>query len=385
MKCTCTASAFHICSAYAQQALYPSMLRAISAEEMKQFMYVPVRTEEELNVGRIDDDPKILFRFVNILQRHHRVMFRSKISRVLEDVLDHSPVREYKLTHAHFLYSDGAVALALHRKIGLPYIVAVRNTDLHAFMRLRPDLSSMRDDILRHASRVVFLSPAYLEKLTSRLPAFLQDLVTGKAITIPNGLDPEWLNDLNEVVEDRTDFDHTLKLLYVGDFSTNKNISGILSALDILQTQRPTSLTVVGGGRDAGNRVRALLNSYSCKGVSFHGRITNRDRLRLLYRTHDVLVMPSFYETFGMTYIEALSQGLPVVHSVGQGIDGYFAGNTVAAAVNPADAHSIAMGVLSVAGRLPWVRNECLEAARRFDWRLIGESYREIYRGILKR
>lgn len=385
MECAFSPSVFHICSAYAQQALYPSMLRAIAGTEIEQFMYVPVRTDEEIYGGYIDDDPKIRFRFVNILLWYHRLMFRSKIRRVLEDVLSNTPVREYRLIHAHFLYSDGALALALHRQLGLPYVVAVRNTDLNVFMRFRPDLARIRNDVLRHASRVVFLSPTYAKSLISKLPVWLQEIVSEKATTIPNGLDREWLIDLDDIIRDRTSSDGILKLLYVGDFSANKNISGIVSALEILNTHQATTLTVVGGGRDAHNHVEALLNCYSRRGVSFLGRITDRDRLRLLYRTHDVLVMPSFYETFGMTYVEALSQGMPVVHSIGQGVDGYFAANTVAAAVDPADAHSIARGVLSVAERLPWVRKECVEAARRFDWRLIGESYREIYRATLNK
>ena len=93
--------------------------------------------------------------------------------------------------------------------------------------------------------------------------------------------------------------------------------------------------------------------------------------------------MPSFRETFGLTYIEALSQGVPVVHSRGQGIDGYFAPRTVAAAVDPADPRSIAQGVCEVAARLPAVRDTCRQQARRFDWRRIGSTYRDTYGSIL--
>ena len=93
--------------------------------------------------------------------------------------------------------------------------------------------------------------------------------------------------------------------------------------------------------------------------------------------------MPSFTETFGLTYIEALSQGVPIVHSRGQGVDGYFTEGTVSSAVDPRDPQSIAKGVLDVAERLPNVREVCRTVARDFDWRKIGQTYRDTYHSII--
>jgi glycosyltransferase involved in cell wall biosynthesis len=376
-------SVFHLCSDYARQSLYPQLLRAISAPGVRQFMYVPVRTAAELGVGRIDDDPSIAFRFEHLLRRHHKLLFRTKIRRVLADVLESTPVGEFRLVHAHFLYSDGAVALGLHRRLGLPYVVAVRNGDVHAFMRYRPDLAGIRNEVLRHACRVVFLSPAYADTVGRRLPAALRDAVAAKAMTVPNGLSPDWLDDEAPADGAAAGPAAPLRLLYVGDFTPNKNIEGIVTALDLLRADRPTTLTVVGGGGDAGGRVKALLARHASDGVSCLGRVTDRVRLKALYRAHDVLVMPSFRETFGLTYIEALSQGVPVVHSRGQGVDGYFGPGTVAAAVDPADSRSIAQGIREVAARLPALKDTCRQEARRFDWRRIGSTYRDTYRSIM--
>lgn len=375
-------SVFHLCSDYARQSLYPQLLRSIAAPGIRQFMYVPVRTAAEVGVGRIADDPSIEFRFEHLLRRHHKLLFRAKVRRVLADVLAATPVVDYRLVHAHFLYSDGAVALALHRRLGTPYVVAVRNADVNAFMRLRPDLAGVRNDVLAHASRVVFLSPAYEATVAARLPRALRERVAAKTLTIPNGVSPDWLVSATDAGDAVVDPAAPLRLLYVGDFTRNKNLAGIVAALGILRVDRAVTLTVVGGGSDEGGRTQALLDRHAPDGVVCLGRVGERERLKALYRAHDVLVMPSFRETFGLTYIEALSQGVPIVHSRGQGVDGYFEHDTVSAAVDPADPHSIAAGVRAVAGRLPAVRAMCREAARRFDWRRIGQTYRETYRSI---
>lgn len=374
-------SVMHICSDYSKQRLYERLLRAVAAEGLQQFMYVPVRTAAELDVGRIDDVASIGFRYKHLLRPYHRVLFRTKVRKVRRDIMAHTPVAQCDLVHAHFLYSDGAVALQLKRRLGKPFIVAVRNTDLNSFMRYRPDLVGVRDAILREASHVVFLSPAYRTAFVRRLSSRVGTLVEDKAITVPNGLDDDWLQ--HTPTDPASVDEQALRLLYVGDFTPNKNIAGIVDALEILRARSGATLTVVGGGGAQGDASSRLLDAHRNRGVTYLGRITEPARLRAIYREHDVLVMPSFRETFGVAYVEALSQGVPVVHSKGQGVDGYFEPGTVAEGVDPANPASIAAGIRAVADRLPAVRDDCLREARRFSWARIAQHYVSTYRTMV--
>ena len=45
--------------------------------------------------------------------------------------------------------------------------------------------------------------------------------------------------------------------------------------------------------------------------------------------------MTSFYETFGLVYAEAMSQGLPIIYTEGQGIDGFYEEGDVGFPVDP--------------------------------------------------
>jgi glycosyltransferase involved in cell wall biosynthesis len=101
--------------------------------------------------------------------------------------------------------------------------------------------------------------------------------------------------------------------------------------------------------------------------------------LAAIYRAHDIFVMPSFRETFGVAYIEALSQGLPIVFTRGQGVDGYFEPGTVGEAVNPHDAEALKAAILGLAERLDERRSLCVAAAKAFDWQRIAREYVELY------
>ena len=78
------------------------------------------------------------------------------------------------------------------------------------------------------------------------------------------------------------------------------------------------------------------------------GLVSDKLELKKLYRDHSCLIVPSLTETFGMVYIEALSQGLKIIHSRNQGVDQFFTKNVNAFSVNPLSVKSIEDCIFSV-------------------------------------
>ena len=367
----------HICSDFARQRVYDHLVTNLERNGMsKQFVYVPVRTKEEVAVKRNEALVNTKFCIHHVLRPYHRLLFRSNISTVYCDLRTSLDDPDYSLVHAHFLYSDGAVALRLYRERRIPYVVAVRNTDLNVFMRYRPDLRGTCFEILKHASAIIFLSPCYEDAFSSRLPRRVLEKVRSKFRVVPNGVPDAWLSQQVPRVEPD---ENRLRLLYVGDFSRNKNVPNTIRASGLLRDEFDVSVTLVGGGRDGAGEVDGMLGSGEFPWVDHVGRIDDQDVLAEICRNHDIFVMPSFLETFGVAYIEALSQGLPIVHSRGQGVDGFFQPDTVAEPVDPRSPEHIAAGVRLLATRMANVRNQCVEEARRFDWKTIAGDYLTIY------
>lgn len=371
----------HVCSDFTRQRLYAQLVSHLADAGVLQEVYVPVRTkgDTEWQPPRMSE---VTFHIRHVLRRSHRLLFRAKVRRVYSDLSAQVRLREIGMTHAHFLYSDGAVALRLKKRLGIPYVVAVRNTDVNFFARYRPDLRWLRNEILREASRVVFVTPSYRPRLLRRLNDALRAGVEAATSVVPNGIGSRWLRLPSPPSRAEGG---PLRLLYVGDFSRNKNLPGLLAGAALVARDRPTRLTLVGGGGDGEAAVLAALASGQFPFAEHVGRIDDPDALRKVYGAHDIFVMPSFTETFGVGYIEALSQGLPIIHSEGQGVDGYFDPGTVSESVDPGAPEDIAAKIHTLAGRLPEIRRECIEQAKRFEWTRVAAAYRDIYLSILER
>ena len=82
-------------------------------------------------------------------------------------------------------------------------------------------------------------------------------------------------------------------------------------------------------------------------------------------------------------YIEALSQGLPVVYSKGQGIDGYFSSGAFVEAIDPSSVESIARGILSAGNEVITKRESCILHAQAFSWKNVSGKYHEIYNSLV--
>lgn len=366
----------HVAGDFPNQRVYVELVRHVEQAGVAQEVYAAVRSRAEAD-WKVPEGLTARVHLPLLLARRHRVLFRAKIRMITRHLARDVALDRVGAVHAHSIYSDGAVAWRLHRRGGLPYLVTVRNGDLNAFMRYRPDLAGVRNAVLRSAHAVVFLSPAYRERLLRRLPTAVRKHVERRQETVPNGVAPHWLAWTPPVRPPR-DPAAPLRLLYAGDFSANKNVVGLIEAVSRVRPGRPVQLTLVGdGGGDEHQVVRTARQHPDW--IVTPGRISDPVRLRDCYRTHDAFVMPSLTESFGVAYIEALSQGLPVLHTRGEGIDGLFEPGTVAEAVDPTRVDDIAAGILRLAERCDRVRDRCVAEAARFDWTRIAARYVALY------
>ena len=107
-----------------------------------------------------------------------------------------------------------------------------------------------------------------------------------------------------------------------------------------------------------------------------------KESLMGLYREHNIFVMPSFTESFGLVYAEAMSQGLPVIYAKGQGFDNQFLEGMVGYHVLAHDAQDVADGIERLINDFDSIKQNVVSRSKTFNWREIAVRYDDIYKSI---
>ena len=119
------------------------------------------------------------------------------------------------------------------------------------------------------------------------------------------------------------------------------------------------------------------------EGDKYLGVARGMDAMKRFYADVDVLLVPSSAETFGMVYLEAMSQGVPVLYTRGQGFDGQFEEGAAGFAVACGNVKQQAKMLAEIAKDYPERSARCVELAKGYEWSLIAGRWAELYLSIL--
>lgn len=113
----------------------------------------------------------------------------------------------------------------------------------------------------------------------------------------------------------------TLRVVIASVFEKGKNISESIEALAKICEYVPVSIDLFGSGPMQDDITKTIKRFSMEKYVQLHGFRPRKDVLHYMFHS-DLFLMPSAPETFGLVYLEAMSQGCVVIGHKGWGIDG---------------------------------------------------------------
>lgn len=367
----------HICNDFMGSKVHENLYRELEKQGIEQTIFYPVRKTKLKKVKSYEKNSEFNLICSRPLRQYHPFLFRSKIRYLYNDLNENANLNSFDIAHATTLFSDGALALKLHEQFGIPYVVAVRGSDVNVFFKYRKDLYLLARKILLKATKIIFISSSLEQNFfKNRFMNYLRPQIEHKCVVINNGIDSLWLNNLTPKKKVRPS-----RLLYIGNFDDNKNIVRLIEAISALKTKYPNlTLDLIGGGGRGYENVLAAKDEHK-NIVNYHGTIYEKDKLKQMYAQAHIFAMASISETFGLVYLEALTQGLPIICSENQGIDGTFK-KKVGEFVNPKSIPSIMEGIERI---ITSYDNYVIDQVdfSPFDWKSIGSQYLKIYENVL--
>jgi glycosyltransferase involved in cell wall biosynthesis len=176
--------------------------------------------------------------------------------------------------------------------------------------------------------------------------------------------------------------------LYVGNLKLHKNLMRLLSAVALFRncTKLDWKLLIVGPGNE--NASKQLLRHSAQLGISdcvcFLNNVSH-DLLPSLYRKAQFLVLPSLLEGFGLSIVEAMACGTPVVCSNAASLP-EVAGNA-ALFFDPFRVEDIADAMEAVATSPDLrakLRQNGLRTAGQFSWEESAKRHVEVFQRFVQ-
>ncbi|ASZ13826.1 glycosyltransferase [Chitinophaga pendula] len=304
----------------------------------------------------------------------------------------------YKLVHANFFMS-ALVAAALKKKLHLPFVVTfhalghVRRLHQGEQDRFPPERIGIEETAIREADQIIAECPQDKDDLMGFYMA-PEDKIT----VIPCGFNPEELYPIDKLLARRMLRlpAEEIILLQLGRMVPRKGIDNVIHALKhIKYTGANVRLIVVGGEATVSAnghhpeicRLKQLAKDLGVTArVTFAGR-KSREEIKYYYAAADLFITTPWYEPFGITPLEAMACGTPVIgadvggikYSVVDGKTGYL--------VPPNDPEALAIKINSLITDKALLNSMSREAIKRvnalFTWQQVANMVSTLYERIL--
>jgi glycosyltransferase involved in cell wall biosynthesis len=291
------------------------------------------------------------------------------------------------ILHAHDWLSATA-AMGMKHMLRLPLVATIHSTEYGRRNGLHTPYQRMIHDmehwLAYEAWRVICCS----EYMASHV-SWALGLPREKVDVIPNGVD--WKEYVKPY--DRKNFRRRFAspreklVLFVGRLVHEKGASVLVEAIPKILSRVDAKFVIVGDGymRDQLiSRAQALHVEAKVYATGF----LDDETVKLLFRTADVLVVPSLYEPFGIVALEAMAAKAPLVVSDVGGLSEIVEHDKTGVKIYANSPDSLAWGVTRVLTDTKYadtLRNGSYEQVQQvYDWNTIAARTKTVYERVLE-
>jgi D-inositol-3-phosphate glycosyltransferase len=304
----------------------------------------------------------------------------------------------YDMVHANFFMS-GFVASEIKKALHIPFVVTFHalghvrrfhqgNNDLFPVERIK-----IETDVTRSADAVIAECPQDRDDLMN-----YYQVPSEKITIIPCGFCPDEFYPVKKTVARKllNIPKNEFIILQLGRMVPRKGVDNVVKALGHLKTMgKKVKLVIVGGEHEDPSllncpetiRLKNIAEEHGVLDtVKFAGR-KSRDQLKYYYAAADIFITTPWYEPFGITPLEAMACGTPVIGANVGGIKYSVADGKTGALVSPHDPKGLADKVAELLADKETLKLMGINAIRRvnqyFTWAKVAGKVSDLYRKIL--
>lgn len=329
-----------------------------------------------------------------------------------EDLLDHMPAftdymisffnqrdRSYDLIHANF-WMSGLVATDIKRTLGTPFVIT-----FHALGQVRLRHQGQNDEFpearLEIESRIV----KEANGIIAECPQDKNDLISlynadpSKISLIPCGFDPDELWPVDKALARKQIGvpEDEWMVLQLGRMVPRKGVeTSIRGFARMLKENKVAARMVIVGGNastpdpdltpEIGRLKQVAEEEGVCDRVLFTGR-RGREEIREYFSAADVFISTPWYEPFGITPVESMACGTPVIGAEVGGIQYTVAHGETGYLVAPKDPQAVAERLAELYKDREKLKRFCEQSVKRanelFTWQRVSRLMVDFYQQVL--
>jgi len=351
-------------------------------------------TNEDYPVGQMDVPTDVPVKENGVTVWYHRVHFFPLVFSVTLAKWLKREIAGFDIVHIHGLYRfPSSYAAWCAWKERVPYLIRPHGS-LDPFLYKQSRYSLPLKRIYERLFDIPNLNGAaaihYTAQEEAERTAFLD--LRAPAVVVPNGLDWSEYEGLPERgrFRRRIDLDRRTPLvLFLGRLNFKKGLDLLVPAFAQVAKNLPEArLAIVGPDNEGyGAKVRQWCREQGVADKVVFVDHLGPEEVKQAYVDADVFVLPSYTENFGMTVVEAMACGCPVVISdqvnIWREIQEEGAGLVVG--LNPAQIANAICRVLAdkeASGEMG--KRGRMAAERRYAWPRIVEQLTQVYRKVIE-
>ena len=254
------------------------------------------------------------------------------------------------------------IVYSIWKKRKIPYVahihIDVEPSSWIGKIILKPYKRILLKKFLKNAIKIIVLTEDYKELINKKYR-----IDKSKIIVVPVGIK-------NELIH----------LLFVGRVSAQKDLKLLIKSIAICKSK--LILDIVGDG-DLLKETKELAEQNNINNIVFHGRLTGKNLVKT-YQNSDIFISTTKQESFGITYLEAMASGLPIITSNVLGVRNVVKNGYNGLLVEPTPqkiADAIEKLIANPKLRKKLAQNG-LKEVKKYSWKEIIKQFERVYHGI---